>query len=156
MFLVSYQLVKCHLTKCQLEKSHWIKCLPVQWFSTKRRGTIIYDANFSHISIHWSDHCGFINLLEKKLENKCRNTFKLIMNTGLYSQHFIFFATYEWAQKARVLVTGKPFRHVCSLMLQLIGPMCKLRRKWNAVNMVSEVIFTTINILHKLQIGPIC
>jgi hypothetical protein len=27
-----------------------------------------------------------------------------------YSQHFIFFVTYEWAQKAKVLVTGEPFQ----------------------------------------------
>ncbi len=25
-----------------------------------------------------------------------------------YSQHFIFFVTYEWAKKAKVLAPGKP------------------------------------------------
>jgi hypothetical protein len=34
----------------------------------------------------------------------------LIRPWGLYSQHFIFFITYEQAQKVRVFVLGKPFQ----------------------------------------------
>jgi hypothetical protein len=43
------------------------------------------------------------------------------MDVGLYSQHFIFFVTYEWAQKAGVKLpsVGK----VCQgQTLLLIGP----------------------------------
>ncbi len=29
-------------------------------------------------------------------------------NQNLFSQHFIFFVTYEWALQARAFVTGKP------------------------------------------------
>jgi hypothetical protein len=27
-----------------------------------------------------------------------------------YSQHFVFFVTFEWTQEARVFVNGKPFQ----------------------------------------------
>jgi hypothetical protein len=33
-----------------------------------------------------------------------------IRNQGPYSQHIIFFVTYEWDQKARVFVLGKPLQ----------------------------------------------
>ncbi len=33
------------------------------------------------------------------------------MQKGPYSPHFIFFGAYEWAQKARVFVHGRPFHY---------------------------------------------
>ncbi len=33
----------------------------------------------------------------------------LICSHGLYSQHAIFFITYEWAQSDKVFDPGKPF-----------------------------------------------
>jgi hypothetical protein len=32
-----------------------------------------------------------------------------IVHLESYSQHFIFFETYEWAQQARVFVPGDPY-----------------------------------------------
>ncbi len=37
-------------------------------------------------------------------------TFALVKSKGPYSQHFISFATYKWAQKARVITPRKPFQ----------------------------------------------
>jgi hypothetical protein len=41
---------------------------------------------------------------------------------GPYSQHFIFFATYKWAQKARVLVPAKPFWLIIIQCPSMLGP----------------------------------
>ncbi len=40
----------------------------------------------------------------------CKRISKKIRNQGPYSQHFIFFVTYEWDQKARAFVLGKPLQ----------------------------------------------
>ncbi len=45
---------------------------------------------------------------------------------GLYSQHFIFFVTYKWAQLASVC-SWQTFQTQCYVTLQLIGPVSKLR-----------------------------
>jgi hypothetical protein len=39
-----------------------------------------------------------------------------------YSQHFIFFATYKWAQKAGVFVPAKPFWPFVNQCPSLLGP----------------------------------
>ncbi len=38
------------------------------------------------------------------------NVFILFKPQELYSQHFIFFVTYEWVQKVRAFVPGKTFQ----------------------------------------------
>ncbi len=38
-----------------------------------------------------------------------------------FLQHFIFFATYEWALLARVLVPGKPFQPIVMEHSNLLG-----------------------------------
>ncbi len=40
-----------------------------------------------------------------------------------YSQHLIFFVTYEWAQWAKVFVPGKPFRPSVMLHSSLLGTL---------------------------------
>jgi hypothetical protein len=35
---------------------------------------------------------------------------RLSVDWGLSSKHFIFFVTYKWANKARVFVTGMPYK----------------------------------------------
>ena len=38
----------------------------------------------------------------------CKQELTILLGPGPYTQHFIFFITYKWAQKARVFVLGKP------------------------------------------------
>jgi hypothetical protein len=42
---------------------------------------------------------------------------------GAYSQHFIFFATFKWAEEARVFVTGKPFQPDVMKHSSFLGPL---------------------------------
>ncbi len=41
---------------------------------------------------------------------------------GPYSHHFIFFATYKWAQKARVFVPAKPIEPIIIQHPSMLGP----------------------------------
>ncbi len=42
-------------------------------------------------------------------------------NKVWFYYHFIFFVTYDWAQKARVFVTGKPFWPTVVQLSSLLG-----------------------------------
>jgi hypothetical protein len=61
---------------------------------------------------------------------------------GQYSQHFIFFVTYEWPQQARAFVPVIPAK--CNMTIWQIGPFHKLRRQWSVVNMPQGAVFTTL------------
>ncbi len=45
-----------------------------------------------------------------------------ILSQGLYSQHFIFLVTCEWAQYARVFVPAKPFQLSVMYKTFFLGP----------------------------------
>ncbi len=49
--------------------------------------------------------------------------------------------------------TGKPLQ-LCYRAVLIIGPICKLQRKWSVVNMAPGCVFTTFNFLHNLEMGP--
>ncbi len=61
-----------------------------------------------------------------------------------YSKHFIFFIADEWAEYAGVLNNTRVERPASLKVLCLIGPICKLGRKWSVVNTAPEDIFTTL------------
>jgi hypothetical protein len=68
---------------------------------------------------------------------------------GPYSQHFIFFISYEWARFVSVC-HWDAFLAKCYLTLQFVRYICKLRIKWSAVNMSPGAVFTTLHFLHNL------
>jgi len=53
----------------------------------------------------------------KRMQNK-RN----VLNLRSYSQRLVFFITYEWAQKAKLFVLGKPFQPNLMCHSCLLGP----------------------------------
>jgi len=66
------------------------------------------------------------------------------MLLGLYSQHFIFFVTFYWAQKARVVYYTRLERLVRDKHSSLVGPLISFKR-----NEVLYVITTTVFLLEK-------
>jgi hypothetical protein len=71
---------------------------------------------------------------------------------GPYSQHFIFFVTYEWSQYARVLKKTMLERIAWHELPSFLAP-CKFSRKWTVVNRTPGAIFTTPIFLCNLQMG---
>ncbi len=58
---------------------------------------------------------------------------------GPYSKQFILFSTYECSESFRVFCSWEAFLAWCNVTLELIGPICKLRRNWSVVNTVPGV-----------------
>jgi hypothetical protein len=52
--------------------------------------------------------------------SECKTIF--FLNLRSYSQRLVFFITYEWAQKAKLFVPGKPFQPNLMCHSSLLGP----------------------------------
>ncbi len=50
---------------------------------------------------------------------------------GLNLRHFIFFITFEWVQKAKVFVFGKPFQSIVMQHSSLLCPFVSYKAKEN-------------------------
>ncbi len=97
-----------------LYSQHFIFFVTYKW---AQKACIFVLGKPFHITV--IQHSNLLSLVVCNVENEVL----WIQLQGLYSQHFILFVTYKWAQKAWAFVLGKPFQITvmqCSNLLSLL------------------------------------